>query len=209
VQRLLIFLKAPLRGQVKTRLCQQIGEQAGLDAYNTILRRLFGNLSPLDDVEVWFSPPDSLSAIQPLLPEAWEKRPQQGRTLGERLEFAFASAFSRGATNVAVIGSDCPYVQPRHISQTCELLHSNDLVLGPALDGGYWLLGLNKPCPKLFQEIPWSSPNVLAMTLERAKANGLKAALLDTLEDIDTADAWDRFRRSQSSILAPGVRSQS
>jgi glycosyltransferase A (GT-A) superfamily protein (DUF2064 family) len=98
---------------------------------------------------------------------------------------------------VAIIGSDCPAVTPDDIQSTWEALIDNDLVLGPAHDGGYWLVALRDAYPELFSEIDWSTPRVLAQTLVAAKTSDLSVAQLRPLTDIDTLDEWRQFLDDQ------------
>jgi uncharacterized protein len=96
--------------------------------------------------------------------------------------------FARGYTRVLIVGTDVPSLPLDHYKQALVLLEKNDLVLGPALDGGYYLIGLTKPVPALFDNIPWSTERVLALTCEKADGLGLATALLPEWRDIDTID---------------------
>jgi rSAM/selenodomain-associated transferase 1 len=115
------------------------------------------------------------------------------RRFGERLDRAFTEAFGTGARRVVVIGSDCPEIASDDIEKAWAALREFDLVLGPATDGGYWLLGLRAPQPQLFRGIPWSSATVLNETLARARPTGLSVHLLRELSDIDTVEDWRTF----------------
>ncbi|HEY7925129.1 MAG TPA: TIGR04282 family arsenosugar biosynthesis glycosyltransferase, partial [Vicinamibacteria bacterium] len=118
--------------------------------------------------------------------------------LGARLTDAFARAFGRGATRVAIVGSDIPGVTRATALQALDALSAADLVVGPAEDGGYYLIALREPHPELVRGIDWSTPAVLAQTLERAKASGLRVHALEPLRDVDTlADlraAWPALK---------------
>ena len=191
--RLVIFVKAPRAGEVKTRLAQAIGPEAACAAYRQLVELLLKNLATLPDLELRFTPDDALAEIQPWLREGWRARPQGGGDLGERLNRACAEHFAEGCERLVIIGSDCPDVIVRDIEDAWAQLHATDIVLGPATDGGYWLIGLRAPRPALFEGIHWSTDIVLAATLARAKEANLKVALLRELSDVDTAEDWERF----------------
>ena len=117
-------------------------------------------------------------------------RPQSGGDLGARMAAAIADAISGGAERVVVIGTDCPDVTPDVVAAAFTRLGAADVVLGPASDGGYYLIGMSRPHRVLFEGVPWSSATTLRATLARARAGGLSVALLDERRDIDTAEDW-------------------
>lgn len=193
--RLLVFVKAPRPGLVKTRLVPSLGAAGAASAYAALVDALLTRLDTLRDVELWFTPPDRLDAIRPWLRPGWGAQAQREGDLGDRLHHAFATAFAQGATRVVVIGSDCPEVAVPDIRTAWTRLETADVVLGPAADGGYWLIGLRRPQPELFRDIPWSTSDVLARTLERVAGQELRPALLRELRDVDTIEDWLAFRR--------------
>jgi rSAM/selenodomain-associated transferase 1 len=192
-EQLIIFLKAPRLRTVKTRLAQEIGSEAGLAAYATLVNRLIDNLSRLAIVELRFTPDDAAHEIEVWRREGWQSRPQGAGDLGVRLCAAFDKAFARGAGRVVVIGSDCPYLTATDVRLAFIALKSHDLVLGPATDGGYWLIGLGRSCPGLFARIPWSTGVVFRETLRRARLANLKVKSLRRLNDVDTVSDWTQF----------------
>jgi rSAM/selenodomain-associated transferase 1 len=196
VRRLIILVKAPRLGKVKTRLARDLGGEGALLAYKQMTGALISNLFTLKEVQILYSPADARAEIHQWLQPGWNASPQAEGDLGERLVAAFENAFSKGCAKVLIIGSDCPYVTREDIDRSWELLESSDLVLGPTLDGGYWLIGLRKSEPDLFRDIPWSTNAVLGETIKRAKAMGLKVSLMRNLEDIDTVKEWERFENS-------------
>ncbi len=105
--------------------------------------------------------------------------------LGQRLTGAFREAFGQGYFRVVIIGADCPDLLASHIEEAFSILRSQDLVIGPATDGGYYLIGLSRPEPALFAAIPWGAGDVLEKTLEIAEQKGLSLAQLETLSDVD------------------------
>lgn len=195
-ERVIVFVKAPRPGAVKTRLAKTLGAESACGAYRQLVETLLKELSSLPAVELRFTPDDAQAEIQSWLGEVWQARPQGSGDLGQRMQAAFADAFATGASRVAIVGSDCPEVTAADIRQAWSELKSHDLVIGPAMDGGYWLIGLTREQPELFKGISWSSEHVLAETLQRAKGAGLRVQLLRILSDVDTEKDWKDFLAS-------------
>lgn len=193
--RVVVFLKAPRPGAVKTRLAGTLGPDAACAAYRRLVEALLANLAPLPRVELCFTPTEAGAEIQPWVRPGWLTCPQVGGDLGERLHAAFAEHFETDAQHVVIIGSDCPDVTATDIEDAWLALEGHDVVLGPALDGGYWLIGLRAPQPALFAGIPWSTDRVFGETMCRARETGLRVALLRELADVDTAADWERWLR--------------
>jgi hypothetical protein len=116
-------------------------------------------------------------------------RLQSGGDLGQRLAMAFAKTFKRGALKVMAVGADCPGLDGECLVEAARHLETADVVLGPAVDGGYYLIGLRRPEPGLFTHIAWSSEKVLSQTLSRASASGLSVRLLPLREDVDDRES--------------------
>lgn len=192
--RLVVFLKAPAPGAVKTRLAETLGADAACAAYRQLVEALLANLAPLPRVELCFTPLEAAAAFDAWLRPGWLSVPQVGADLGERLHATFAEHFESDALRVVIIGSDCPDVTVQDIEQAWLALEAHDVVLGPALDGGYWLIGLRAPQPALFAGIPWSTDRVFGETMCRARAADLRVALLRELADVDTAADWNRWQ---------------
>ena len=193
LNQLVIFVKAPRPGSVKTRLARSIGASEACAAYRTLTERLLRNLEKIRDVELRFAPDDAAPEIQGWRRKGWKNRPQGAGDLGERMQRAFAEAFAEGARTVVLIGSDCPAITREDIHDAWARLKQHDLVVGPAVDGGYWLIGLRAPRTELFNGMPWSTENVLGETLRRARAMNLSVDLLRILADIDTKRDWLDF----------------
>lgn len=194
--QLIIFVKAPRPGFVKTRLAADLGAADAASAYRMLMETLLRNLQDLPQLELHFTPDDALEDIRHWLRFGWTAKPQSAGDLGRRLQTAFSSAFASGSEKVVVIGSDCPSVRPEDIRAAWGGLANHDVVLGPAADGGYWLIGLRKPCEHLFENLPWSTPAVLQETLRRCRANGLQTLQLRELRDVDTKEDWQGFLQS-------------
>jgi rSAM/selenodomain-associated transferase 1 len=192
-EKLIVFVKAPRPGAVKTRLAKAIGAPAAAAAYRQLVATLLNQLAGLGGVEVCFSPDDAAGEVRHWLKEGWSSSPQGDGDLGKRMESAFRRAFQTGAKRVAVIGSDCPVVRAEDIREAWGGLQTHDVVLGPAADGGYWLIGLRQSQPNLFSDIRWSTENVFAETLRRVQHAGLSVQLLRELADVDTDREWRAF----------------
>jgi hypothetical protein len=192
-KKLIVFLKAPRPGEVKTRLAETLGAEAACAAYRRLLTTLLENLAALERVELCFSPSEAGREVQPWARPGWSLAEQGAGDLGERLQRAFQRAFHAGAGRVVILGSDCPEVAAADIDDAWAALSAHDVVLGPATDGGYWLIGLRAARPELFQGISWSTSEVLRQTLDRIREAGLRAHLLRELSDIDAEADWRRF----------------
>ena len=187
---LLVFARVPVLGRVKSRLAAGVGEPAALAIYHELLAVTNAAVVAAGvPATIWLA--DTAGPV----PTAAETREwavhrtqcQPEGDLGARMAAAFAAAFAAGAGRVAIIGTDCPGLRDTHLLQAFALLETNDLVLGPATDGGYYLLGLRQSRPELFRNKAWSTDSVLADTLADAGRLGLRVAFLPTLRDVDNA----------------------
>ena len=198
---LLIFARVPALGRVKSRLAAAVGQPAALAIYHELLTitRTAAEAAEVPTT-VWLA---DATGPEPTDSEAGEwaemtTRCQQAGDLGERMTAAFAAAFAAGASRVAIIGTDCPGLRAHHLIQAFALLVEHDVVLGPATDGGYYLLGLRQPHPELFQNKAWSTDTVLADPVADAHRLGRRVALLPELRDVDTADDLAIWRAQMS-----------
>lgn len=181
----ILMLKAPRVGTVKTRLGAQIGHEAATKIYRILVEHQVASTPPDWQTEVHFSPADASDEMQRWLGSKLIYFPQSDGDLGRRLARAVAGAFERGARSVIVVGGDCPALDEGCLRQTSEELGRVDVVVGPAVDGGYYLIALRRPVPGLFEDIPWSTENVLVTSLLRITEAGLQHALLEPKEDVD------------------------
>ncbi len=185
-----VFVKAPVPGRVKTRLAAEVGFHRAAEIYRDLGRRVVtACASSGHDTVVWFAPPEARPAVRDWLKglSVAAFRAQLSGALGVRLAAAFRRHFHEGASRVIMIGSDCPGVDAGLVSRALGVLDEHHLVLGPAHDGGYYLIGLRVPVPQLFRGIAWSTGAVLEQTIARARELGLNTILLSTLRDVDTA----------------------
>jgi rSAM/selenodomain-associated transferase 1 len=194
----LVFEKNAILGQVKTRLASGMGEARALEIYRHLTQSTY---SVLEDVlaPVWTYFSDFIpETVNPPIAKSFV---QEGQDLGERMAHAFARSFELGMDKVVLIGTDCPTLQSQHLNQAFEALTDSDLVLGPATDGGYYLIGMTRRADYLFEGITWSTSQVLSDTMKVASQYGLTTTLLQELDDIDTQEDWDRYR-SQIEITS-------
>jgi len=188
---LMAFLKAPRPGTVKTRLGQELGFAEATEVYRDLaeqqLRRIPGEFR----TEIHYAPRGAAAEMKQWLGRGYHYRAQSGGDLGERMSKAFARGFQRGYRRILAIGSDCPELDAACLRRAGELLGQTDVVLGPATDGGYYLIGLRRPEPRLFEAVDWGTPTVFATTQARLLERGLSCALLEEKEDIDDlAGLW-------------------
>jgi rSAM/selenodomain-associated transferase 1 len=201
VDALLVFLKRPRPWEVKTRMIPALGPQTAARLYRVLAEAVSRNTRPqAGEYErlLFFAPPEAEAEIAGWWPGE-VLVPQEGADLGARLTQAFGVAFERGARRAAVIGTDAPWVSKEHVLLSLAALDTYDLVLGPARDGGYYLMALKGEYPELFREIPWSSSGVLEATRVRAARLGLSVHLLEALPDVDTPEDVGR----EWELLAP------
>lgn len=177
-----LFARWPEAGTVKTRLSPALPGAETLTLYRGMLRdaeHAAGRCSAGRRVLFWAEVPPTMAT-----PRAWEWRIQEGASLGERLETAFGSLLGEPGDRAVIIGTDCPELDSATIDRAFAELEHADVVLGPATDGGYYLIGLSEVLP-LFEGIPWSTGDVLEQTDLRAARLGLQVALLEPCADID------------------------
>lgn len=187
---LLIFAKRPDPGRVKTRLAGELGAEGAAELYRRLGRLVLDRVrgGPYRTI-VCFDPPGARDEVAAWLGEEGgvAYRPQPAGDLGERMAGAFDEAFAE-ARRVVIVGTDAPDLDARLVEEAFEALErpgGPELVLGPARDGGYYLIGLRRPTPALFRNVPWSTPEVTDVTLDRARAEGLAWDLLRPLVDVD------------------------
>lgn len=182
-KQLIIFIKNPILGKVKSRLAKEVGEKQALAIYRDLLAKTRDELNKLKHVNCLLYYADFIDGKDEWNAELFEKRQQSSGNLGERMQMAFEEV-REGKT--VIIGSDCYDLQAKHINQAFSRLDNFDVVIGPANDGGYYLLGMNKNYPQLFEKIDWSTERVLTQTIRQVKSLKLTYCLLEELVDLDT-----------------------
>ena len=188
---LIVFIKNPEKGKVKTRLAADVGDERALQIYRALLthtrqvalalpvaRHLFYGQYIADD-DGWD-------------PTDFAKHLQIEGDLGARMEAAFAKTLDRHPKAI-IIGSDCASLTPGIVQRAFQVLDQAEVVIGPAMDGGYYLLGMKKLIPELFRDMIWSTEDVFRETLRRLEQNDYAYGLVDELSDIDYAADWEKF----------------
>ncbi len=181
---LIIFVKNPLPGLVKTRLAKTIGETAAVIIYKQLLLHT-QNVSTKCNADKYVFYGDFINQDDLWNNGGYQKFLQKGTGLGERMSNAFDDIFSKGYRKVIIIGSDCLEIATRHIDQAFDFLNDCDVVIGPAQDGGYYLLGMKKMYMQFFQNKSWSTGKLLPETLADISQLRLSYHLLPVLSDVD------------------------
>lgn len=179
--------RAPEAGRVKTRMQPVLSPEQCAGLYDAFVRDAIDLAVSMEGFVpfIAYTPAGSKTVFKRLIPAGMELIPQTGNDLGQVMDGLILSLLFRKFLPVILIGSDIPVLQPRTINRALAALERVDVCLGPSRDGGYYLIGVKKPVSALFQGIPWSSPNVLKVTLEKVTSAGLTAALLEELSDVD------------------------
>ena len=179
---LIIFAKNPVKGSVKTRLAKEIGDKSALDIYEFLLNHTFKVTKNLKVDKVVFYA-EGLPQESVFDSELFRTEEQQGQDLGEKMENAFKDAFAKSYQRVIIIGTDLPDITQQDLEDAFLHLKEKEVVIGPAKDGGYYLLGMKSLNSKVFKNKAWSTASVLKNTLEDFKNKEVK--LLKSLNDID------------------------
>lgn len=190
--RLLIFAKAPVPGEVKTRLVPALGAPAAAELHARLARRAIETAvsAGVAPVELWCSPDDAHPFFRAF---ALPRRVQGGRDLGERMAQALDATLAESRFAI-LIGTDCPVLTGEYLREAAErLAQGEDAVLGPAEDGGYVLIGLRRRDPRLFEDIAWGTPQVLDATRARLAERGFRWHELRCLWDVDRAEDLKRM----------------
>ena len=193
---LVVFVKDPRIGRVKSRLAADIGRVAAWAFYRRTLTKILSTLERPSQWNCWLAvTPDTATNATYFAPKNWRRKGQKAGDLGQRMG-RIMKVMPPGP--VVIIGTDIPEISPRHITKAFKALDSNDGVFGPADDGGYWLVGLRRR-PKvidLFQNVRWSTNHALADTRANLPRRR-KVAFLETLEDIDDGASYSRWKNRQ------------
>lgn len=190
--RILVFAKAPVPGEVKTRLIPALGAQAAAALHVRLVRQTIETAvaARVAPVEIWCSPDDQHPLFRAL---ALPRHVQRGRDLGERMAHAMDTALADSRFAI-LIGTDCPVLTGDYLRRAAErLAQGEDAVLGPAEDGGYVLIGLRRHDPRVFEGIAWSTAQVLPATRARLAEHGFRWHELPCLWDVDRAEDLERM----------------
>jgi rSAM/selenodomain-associated transferase 1 len=190
---LIVFVKNLVPGRVKTRLAATLGHDEALKAYRYLLKHTQQIAEAVQaDKYIFYS-----NALEDQgWPQTYGHMVQQGVDLGGRMAWAFEKVFEQGHKKVVIIGSDCLELQAPVITQAFDELERYDVVIGPANDGGYYLLGLTQTRPELFHGMAWSTPAVLSQSIQVCRQAALTVSLLPWLTDIDEAEDWLQAKKA-------------
>ncbi len=186
---LIVFVRFPSPGKVKTRLAQSIGNEQATEFYYTCADAILREISRLTgEVEryIFYSDKIDENKIKRWIGPEFHFMLQEGDTLGQRLENALNNVFGNGAHKAMVIASDVPDLSVDILNEAMQALDKSDIVIGPCYDGGYYLIGMKRLYPELFQGISWSTPKVYRQTLDIINEKMLTVYQLQTLIDIDS-----------------------
>lgn len=202
---LLVFVKNARSGQVKSRLAESIGDSAALAIYNELLIRVRNILQKKSyDKFIFYS--DFIEPKDIFQKDIFEKRLQKGISLGERMKNAFKTAFDLQYKKVVLIGSDIPNLTEQIIVDAFQTLNLVDVVIGPAKDGGYYLIGLKNIHSELFQGVHWSTKEVLNQTIRIAHESNLSIKKMPVLSDLDTIEDLDELEEKEQSQFKEIIR---
>lgn len=195
---LIIFAKYPVPGRVKTRLAARLGDAEAARIYKACAELTIGAVKPGEhheyDLAVAFWPPEKASSMAKWLGSGMTLSSQQGQDLGSRMHHAFTAGFAQCYKKIIIIGADCPAVTRELILQGFACLAGAHTVMGPATDGGYYLIGLRRSAPGLFEDISWGTNRVAGQTLAKCSALNMTCSMLPVLRDIDRIEDLEYYR---------------
>jgi rSAM/selenodomain-associated transferase 1 len=182
---LIVFVKNAILGTAKTRLAKTIGKEAAFEVYKHLMQITEQATLGVKgcDVHIYFS-----SEKDPTRWNGFEQYVQQGNDLGERMSGAFRTGFELGYEQIVGVGSDLPDLTSEIIEKGLKQLNENDAVFGPAEDGGYYLIGMRSMIDCIFENKPWSTEQLLDVTLDELKSKGHTVGIIETLNDVDTEE---------------------
>ena len=210
--QLLIFMKYPEEGKVKTRLARYLGTKSAAVLYKRMVMHL---MRKLDDtgpkgpfsVRMVFSPPERETDMKNWLGSGRIYMPQRGEDLGERMDNAFRDVFAEGCGKAVIIGCDIPDLSPELIIKAFDSLDSAGAVIGPTLDGGYYLIGFQrvKFVPQIFRGIPWGGKDVFKKTIGKFPSD-CNVSILPQLRDLDTFEDLLAFQQKSGHETGPSMQ---
>lgn len=206
---LIVFARAPRVGHTKTRLIEALGALPAADLYAGLLARTLHIAAAVDPIQryLYVDAPAARDYFAPLLaPDRWRVEVQVAGDLGLRMSDALARVLSQHA-RVILLGSDIVDLQARDLIDALQRLAARDeVVIGPAADGGYWLIGMRQPQPTLFANLQWGEPHILHATTQRLAALGIRWSVLPVRHDIDTPSDVAQWRAALGALTPPKFR---
>ncbi len=209
---LIVFVKNPIPGSVKTRLQTRYAPEQVAALYAAFVRDVLARTESIDVDRrvIAFDPPDAEFEVRALfgggVKAQWQYVPQVQDDLGARMREALVQQLDAGASAVVLIGTDIPSLPAHHITQAFDLLRTKDVVLGPSTDGGYYLVGVSRSTPEIFEDVEWSTPSVLSQTIDRVQRAGRTLGLVPPWFDVDTPEELDfLLAHARATKLATGI----
>jgi rSAM/selenodomain-associated transferase 1 len=201
-----IFAKRPQPGHVKTRLAAQLSTDTAMEIAEAFLMDAVERFARVDAQRVLlFAPHDAASYFAKIANDRFTLMPQSTGDLGQRMLACLEHCFGAGARSVVLVGTDSPTLPLEFVAQAFAALEEADLVLGPATDGGYYLIGCRRLLPRLFDKVAWGSSRVLGETIARFNLEAGRLALLMPWYDIDTLDDWIALRGHVAAMRRANV----
>jgi len=192
LDHLVLFVKNPILGSVKTRLAESVGDEEALIVYVKLLKHTRDVALKVDTQRYVYYNKHVVQTDQWLSAD-FSKRVQKGTDLGARMNEAFRTQFDEGARKVVLIGSDCYDLEPGHLKAAFKSLDKSDFVVGPAEDGGYYLIGMRQPAEFVFDGIQWSTNTVFDETRKAILSRGFSLDILEELSDIDNLEDLKKY----------------
>lgn len=210
--RLIVMARFPEAGSAKTRLIPALGPEGAASLHSFLVHHALRTVRAFAEqsgcrIDVQFAG-GSAEEMRRLFGDDLQWTPQQGESLGDRMNLAVEKAFADGCHRVVVIGTDCPQLQCGHLERAFSSLSRTDVTIGPAIDGGYWLIGMRECLPELFEHIHWGSDSVLEETLQRVKQIRKSKTLLPMLSDVDVPEDLVICRQYPEAFTPPLPHSQ-
>ena len=195
---LIIFVRSPKLGKVKTRLAKEVGDQRALDIYKQLLAHTREQSIKVDAIRLLFYSDEIVH--DEWSEDQFKKSLQVNGDLGDKMLAAFKEALM-SCNQAIIIGSDCPQLNSSIIDEAFDKLENQDIVIGPTYDGGYYLIGMKKIHKDLFLDMTWSTSEVCAETISRISARDLSYSLMPVLSDVDYKEDWDKHGFDNSASL--------
>jgi len=203
---ILVFLKAPVKSTVKTRLAQSLGDDLTLELYKCFILDVLQKAETTGELILHYYPVDHEKPVADFVGN-YDRDPQQGLDLGERMAHAFSSTFEKGFEKAVLIGTDIPDIPVDYLHDAFKALDENDAVLGPSRDGGYVLIGFNRKdfSQEIFKGVSWSTSTVCEKTLEIMDLNRISCHKLPLWYDVDTGEDFNALiqRLESGQATAP------
>jgi uncharacterized protein len=204
---LIVVVKNPIPGQVKTRLCSRYTADQAAAIYTAFVKDTLEMVREIDGVTrvIAYDPPDSEAKVRALFGNDFLYVPQVQADLGQRMYHALRQQLAFGAESAILIGTDIPSLPASMITRAFEVLADRDVVLGPSTDGGYYLVGMSRLCPDMFLDMLWSTSEVFSRTVQNLEKNSYSYGLVDPWSDVDSPEDLDALI---SQIAADGKASE-